>query len=412
MLIPSIDIMDGKAVQLKQGKEFVLQSDKDPLELAREFNRFGEIAVIDLDAALKKGDNRELIKAICKECDVRVGGGIRDEAVARDYLKAGAKRLIIGTMATPEFLGKFSPQQMMVALDHKGEIVVDQGWENATGETIWSRAERLKDLCSGFLVTFVEGEGCLNGMDLDAIKKLRDKLPGQLTVAGGIAKNEEITEISKLGIDVQVGMALYTGRINPIDSVVESLQFKDNGLIPTIVQDKHGQVLMMAYSSPESLKRALETGKGVYFSRSRNEIWEKGLTSGNMQTLVACRTDCDRDCLIFTVEQTEAACHNNTYSCFGAATSDRKFSLPALFDTLKSRKVAPPSGKSYTATLFADRRLLLKKIMEEAFEVVSYSSKENLRWEIADLIYFASVLAVDEGLDWKDIESELAGRHR
>ncbi|MFX6040236.1 HisA/HisF-related TIM barrel protein, partial [Acinetobacter baumannii] len=95
---------------------------KDPLELAREFNRFGEIAVIDLDAALKKGDNRELIKAICKECDVRVGGGIRDEAVARDYLKAGAKRLIIGTMATPEFLGKFSPQQMMVALDHKGEI--------------------------------------------------------------------------------------------------------------------------------------------------------------------------------------------------------------------------------------------------------------------------------------------------
>ncbi len=411
MLVPSIDIMNGKAVQLKQGKEFVLQSERTPLELAAEFNRYGEVAVIDLDAALGKGENRELIKEICRICDVRVGGGIRDVETGREFLKAGAKRLIVGTMATPEFLQKFSAQQVMVALDHKGEIVVDQGWENATGETIWKRAERLAPYCSGFLTTFVEGEGCLNGMDLDAIKALKKKLPGQLTVAGGIAETEEIVRISALGIDVQVGMALYTGRIDPVDAIVRSVQFKDNNLIPTIVQDEFGQVLMMAYSSAESLTRALKEGKGVYFSRSRNEIWEKGLTSGNVQTLISCRTDCDRDCLLFTVRQEKAACHNETYSCFGSVTSDRKFSLSELFETLQSRKQSD-SAKSYTATLFADRRLLLKKIMEESYEVVSYSSKENLRWEIADLIYFASVLAVDEGIDWKDIEAELAGRRR
>lgn len=411
MLIPSIDIMNGKAVQLKQGKEFVLQSDRSPLELAKEFNRYGEVAVIDLDAALKKGDNRELIKEICRVCDVRVGGGIRDVETGRAFLKAGAKRLIIGTMATPEFLQKFSPQQVMVALDHRSEIVVDHGWENATGETIWDRAERLTPYCSGFLATFVEGEGCLNGMDLDAIKSLRKKIKGHLTVAGGIAETDEIVHISELGIDVQVGMALYTGRINLAESVVNSVQFKEDGLVPTIVQDESGQVLMMAYSSRESLTRALNEGKGIYFSRSRSEIWEKGLTSGHTQRLISCRVDCDRDCVLFTVQQQNAACHNDTYSCFGGVTADRKFSLAELFETLQSRKSSKSEG-SYTATLFADRRLLLKKIMEEAYEVVSYSSRENLRWEIADLIYFASVLAVDEGLEWKDIEAELAGRRR
>lgn len=411
MLIPSIDIMNGKAVQLKQGKEFVLQSERTPLELAKEFNRYGEVAVIDLDAALGKGNNRELIKEICRVCDVRVGGGIRDVDTGREFLKAGAKRLIVGTMATPEFLDKFSPQQVMVALDHKGEIVVDQGWENATGETIWARAERLAPYCAGFLATFVEGEGCLNGMDIEAIKGLKDKIKGQLTVAGGIAETDEIVQISALGVDVQVGMALYTGRIDPIEAVVKSIVFKEDGLVPTIVQDQTGQVLMMAYSSRDSLSRALREGKGIYFSRSRNEIWEKGLTSGNAQKLISCRVDCDRDCLLFTVVQENAACHNQTYSCFGGVTSDRKFSLPELFETIQSRKNSG-SSKSYTATLLSDRRLLLKKIMEEAYEVVSYSSKENLRWEIADLIYFASVLAVDEGLEWRDIEAELAGRRR
>lgn len=411
MLIPSIDIINGKAVQLKQGKEFVLESERSPLELARDFNRCGEIAVIDLDAAMGKGNNRELIKDICRIADVRVGGGIRDFESGREYLKAGAKRLIVGTMATPEFLEKFAPQQIMVALDHRGEIVVDKGWENSTGETIWQRAERLAPYCSGFLTTFVEGEGCLQGMDIAAIKELRKRLPGQLTVAGGIATLDEVIEISGLGIDVQVGMALYTGLIDPVESVVKSVKFHADGLVPTVVQDLSGQVLMVAYSTAESLTRALREGKGVYFSRSRNEIWEKGLTSGNSQQLISCRVDCDRDCLLFTVMQNRAACHNDTYSCFGTVSADRKFSMNELFETLQSRKAEPPS-KSYTQTLFADRRLLLKKIMEEAYEVVSHSSKDNLRWEIADLLYFASVLAVDEGIEWKEIESELAGRRR
>jgi phosphoribosyl-ATP pyrophosphohydrolase len=411
MLVPSIDIMDGKAVQLRQGKEFVLESEKDPLTLAAEFNRYGEIAVIDLDAALGKGSNRQLIEKICKIADVRVGGGIRDVETGKELLKAGAKSLIIGTKATPEFLKNFPKEKVMVALDHKNGIVVDQGWENSTGESIYDRARSVEDYCSGFLVTFVEAEGGLGGLPVDKVHEVATKLKRPVTVAGGIASTDEVIAISQIGVDVQVGMALYTGKVSPVEAVVKSLQFKDNGLCPTIVQDIKGKVLMMAYSSPESLSAALEKGKGIFYSRSRKEIWEKGLTSSNTQRLLACRVDCDRDCLLFVVEQENAACHRNSYSCFGQVTANKDFSIADLYATLKQRKKDLPEG-SYSATLFKERRKLLKKLMEEAYEVASFNSRENLRWEIADLLYFASVLAVDEGIEWSEIEAELGGRYK
>ncbi len=259
-----------------------------------------------------------------------------------ELLKAGARRLIIGTRATPEFLAKFPKGQVMVALDHRGEVVVDQGWANSTGETIWDRAERLAPFCSGFLTTFVEGEGCLEGMNIEAVKNLKQKLPGQLTVAGGIKETSEVAQISALGVDAGWrGGGLYKGLVDPGAAVVESIKFDGAGLVPTVVQDQSGQVLMMAFSSPESLKIALSEGRGVYYSRSRQEIWRKGETSGSVQELISCRADCDRDCLLFTVRQSGSACHNNTYSCFGQASSDRRFSLPELFDIIKDRKQSP-----------------------------------------------------------------------
>lgn len=411
MLVPSIDIINGKAVQLRQGKELVLESERDPIELAREFNRYGEVAVIDLDAALGKGNNRDLIRKICRVADARVGGGIREVETGLELLRAGAKALIVGTKASPEFLGKFPRDKVIVALDHINEEVVDSGWVNATGESLWDRAARLESYCNGFLVTFVEAEGGLGGLPRGAAANVIKKLGKHVTVAGGIASTAEVAEISELGADVQVGMALYKGLVDPAEAVVGSIKFGSNGLVPTIVQDVSGQVLMLAYSSPESLRLALRDGKGIYYSRSRQELWEKGLKSGNTQKLVSCRTDCDRDSLLFKVEQLNGACHRGVYSCFGQATSTKRFSLPALFEILSKRKHELPEG-SYSATLFKDRRKLLKKIMEEAYEVCSFDSADNLRWEIADLIYFAGVLAVDEGISWEEIEAELGGRSK
>lgn len=411
MIIPSIDLMGGRAVQLRQGKELVLTADRDPVELAREFNRYGEIGVIDLDAALGQGDNLDLIRDICRVADVRAGGGIRTAERAHALLRAGARRIIIGTAAKPEFLEQFPAARVMVALDHKGGKVVDQGWTHDTDESLLERAERLAPYCGSFLCTFVDTEGTLKGMDLNALKELQSRIARPLTVAGGVATTEEAAAISRLGLDVQVGMALYTGKLDLADGVADSLDFEKCPHMPTIVQDEAGQVLMLAYSTPESLRMALREGRGIYYSRSRNALWRKGETSGHTQTLLRCRTDCDRDTLLFTVRQSDAACHTGAYSCFEGGMPERRSSIPALMDILKRRKAAPPEG-SYSAKLFANRELLLRKLMEEAFEVTRAPDRQNLVWEIADTLYFLSVLAVDEGVEWNDIEAELGGRRR
>lgn len=411
MLICSIDIMDGQAVQLRQGKERVLTSETDPVELAREFQRYGEVAVIDLDAALGKGDNLDLIRRICRVADVRVGGGIRSHERAKELLRAGARQLIVGTAATPEFLEKLPAQRISVAIDHVAGKVVDQGWTNATGEDLLSRAQRLAPYCGSFLCTFVEDEGCMQGINLAEVERLGKALPRPVTFAGGVKSAEDVIAVSKLGHDVQVGMALYTGALAAADVVVGCLDFEKCPQIPTIVTDTAGQVLMLAYSTPESLALALKQGKGIYFSRSRQELWEKGASSGHTQKLLSCRTDCDRDSLLFVVEQSGAACHTDSYSCFGGHQAGPNFGLPRLFEILKDRKQNAPEG-SYTAKLFSDRKMLKRKIMEEAFEVATFADRRELVWEIADALFFMSTLAVDEGIEWQEIEAELGGRHR
>jgi phosphoribosyl-ATP pyrophosphohydrolase len=208
-------------------------------------------------------------------------------------------------------------------------------------------------------------------------------------------------------------MALYTGKLDLGESLSDSLKWTADGLIPTIVQDTFGNVLMVAYSSKESLITALADGTGTYFSRSRNQIWKKGETSGNLQTLISCRPDCDSDALVFTVLQDGVACHNGSYTCFNNDTV-RPFDLQSLFNIIAERKAAITEGQelSYTQKLLTKRSMLNKKIMEEAYEVVSHTDRENLKWEIADLLYFVSVLASAEGISWKEIQNELGGRHK
>jgi phosphoribosyl-ATP pyrophosphohydrolase len=408
MIIPSIDLMAGKAVQLRQGKDHVLTAERDPVELAQEFNRYGEVAVIDLDAALGQGDNLELIRRICLVADVRAGGGIRNPERGKALLRAGARQIIIGTAAEPDLLRQFPKDRVLVALDHlKSGEVVDHGWTKGTGESVISRAERLAPYCNGFLVTFVEDEGGLGGLSAEAVQQLQKALPGRLTVAGGVAGTEDALAAAKLGVDVQVGMALYKGLLNLTAATVGLLDWEKSPLLPTVVQDTAGQVLMLAYSSPESLTQALKEGKGIYFSRSRNEIWQKGGTSGHTQRLISARMDCDRDSLLFIVEQQGPACHTEAYSCFG----ERKFGFSQLFEVLQQRRRNLPED-SFTAKLFQNRHKLLKKIMEEAFEATQSVSREEYVWEIADAMFFLSMLAVDEGIDFSEIEAELGGRHR
>lgn len=407
MIVPSIDIMGGRAVQLLGGKKEFLVSLENPVDLARRFNRFGEVAVIDLDAALARGDNRELIKEICRVADVRTGGGIRTAAIAEEYLRAGARKIIIGTKANEEFLSRFPRECIQVALDSIDGEVVDQGWSHRTGETIFNRAERLAPFCQSFLITFVDKEGSKGGLPVELAETLTGRLKHPLTLAGGVRDTENAASLLKLGVDLQVGTALYTGSLNPAEAFSQSLDWRKQDLLPTIVRDQSGTIRMLAYSSRNSLIYALNAGKGIYYSRSRREIWEKGLTSGNTQELLSARWDCDRDALLFTVNQKGPSCHTGQESCFG----DARFSLEYLLGFLSERKKSAPPD-SYTRRLLENTDLLNAKLTEEAAEVVESRDRENLIWELADLTYFMLCKAAGNGINYKEIVAELARRHK
>lgn len=408
MIIPSIDLMDGKAVQLKQGKEKVLER-KDVLELAKYYARFGELAVVDLDAAMNKGkDNEELIFQICKIAKCRVGGGIRTVEKAKRMIANGAHKIIIGTAADENFLSKLPKDRVLVAIDSRnGKITVD-GWQTDTEFSTKSYVERFSNFCSGFLYTIVEKEGLMQGTNLDAFKEIRKYTSMPIVAAGGITSLDEIKELDKMNISSQLGMAIYTGKINLEDAFIACLDFdkSKSGLIPTIVQDINTkQVLMLAYSNKESVNKSLKTGNATYYSRSRKELWTKGLTSGNTQELISAKFDCDGDSILYYVKQKGNACHLNRYSCF----EDKGFAISDLYELILNRKKELPEG-SYTTKLFNNEFYLKRKIMEEAFETVNFSEGDGLGWEASDLIYHLLVFMAMHNITPNDIVSNLASR--
>ncbi len=405
MIVPSIDLMAGQAVQLVGGKEHALDAG-DPRPLAERFGVVGEIAVIDLDAALGQGQNRALVEELCRMARCRVGGGIRDVAAGRALLDAGARSVILGTAARPEILRELPRERVIAALDAvDGEVVVE-GWRTKTGARIADRMAELRELVGGFLVTFVEREGRMQGTALERVRELVAAAGRcKLTIAGGVTTAAEIAELDRLGVDAQVGMALYTGRIDLGDAFAAPLTSdRPDGLWATVVVDEHGRALGQCWSNPESLREAMRTRTGVYWSRTRG-LWRKGESSGATQRLLAVDADCDRDALRFTVEQHGPGfCHEGTASCWGELDG-----LPTLARVLAERAKDAPPG-SYTARLVADPALLRAKLVEEAGELADAAGADAVAHEAADLIYFALVAAARAGVPLAAIEQTLAER--
>jgi phosphoribosyl-ATP pyrophosphohydrolase len=408
MIHPSIDLLGGKAVQLRRGNpdDCVVTVD-DPVALAEEFARYGEVAIIDLDAALGRGDNLPVIEAILARIDARVGGGIRDHARADRLLRAGARKIIVGTAATPEFLSRYPREVLVAALDAKKGKVVTQGWTAATADTPVERARALEPHVSEFLFTVVDKEGMLGGTDLDAVRAVVSATANKVVAAGGITTLDEVRALDQMGASCQLGMAIYTGKLALADCVVALGDWgKVDDLVPVVAQDTAGQVLQCAHATPEALRQTLATGRATYWSRSRRALWRKGDTSGHEQHVKTVRWDCDRDALLYVVQQTGRACHLPQYSCFG----DRNFSLGFLEEVLHDRLRQPEPG-SYTAKLFADPALLHAKLLEEASELVEAPTPRDSVWEAADVLYFALAMVAQRGLTLDQVVRELRGRH-
>ncbi|MCX8002377.1 MAG: bifunctional phosphoribosyl-AMP cyclohydrolase/phosphoribosyl-ATP diphosphatase HisIE [Anoxybacillus mongoliensis] len=205
---------------------------------------------------------------------------------------------------------------------------------------------------------------------------------------------------------------------------VKAVRFNEQGLVPAIVQDAHSkEVLMLAYMNEQSLQKTLETKETWFYSRSRQMLWHKGETSGNVQKVVDIRYDCDADTLLILVEPKGPACHTGEYSCFHhrlegekpVVKRDRFAVLNVLESVIAEREAKRPEG-SYTTYLF-DKGIdkIAKKVGEEAAEVIIAAknrSKEELRWEAADLLYHLLVLLREQRVSLDDVLSVLAERHR
>ena len=406
MIVPSIDIMNGRAVQLRRGREFVLDAG-EPMAWLDRFAVAGEVAVVDLDAALGAGSNAGVIRQLVRRAPCRVGGGIRSLDAARAWLDAGAARVVIGTAATQEFCGALPRDRVVAAVDSERARIVVDGWRTRTGEDTIAAVRRLAPTVGGFLLTQVEHEGAMSGFDLELVRSVVDAAGNaRVTAAGGITSGEEIALLAGESADAQVGMALYTGQLNLGDAVAAPLRESHGGLWPTIVSDEDGRTLGLAWSNRDSLRMAVNERRGVYWSRSRDSMWIKGEQSGNRQELLGVRLDCDRDAIQFIVRQLGTGfCHAGTRSCFG----DR-FTLGSLERVMRER-VGSGDESSGTHRLIHEPGLLESKLVEEATELSRASGPDEVVHEAADVLYMVTATLTRAGLSLGDVERELDRRH-
>jgi phosphoribosyl-ATP pyrophosphohydrolase/phosphoribosyl-AMP cyclohydrolase len=188
----------------------------------------------------------------------------------------------------------------------------------------------------------------------------------------------------------------------------------NNGLIPVVAQDVDGNVLMQAYANEEAVKRTVETKKAWYWSRERNKLWMKGEKSGNTQEIIGVFADCDRDSLLYVVEQRGAACHRGSYSCFNIQILGEKGTsiFEDVYRVIKERKKFKPDN-SYVASIIGDNGRLIGKIREESEELIeAFTKNDNLVWEAADLIFHTFLLLANKDIGWEELVEEFRRRKK
>ena len=222
MLIPSIDLMGGRIVQLVQGERLAVESQAID-EWIDRFREWPKVQLIDLDAAKNQGNNSALVSRICAELPCRVGGGIRNVERAAAVLAAGATHAIVGsalfkggtidTALADRLATSVGRERLIAAVDSKGGQVVIDGWRTSLPLTAVAAVQQLEPYFGGFLYTHVDREGLLQGTDMGAIRAVREATTRDIIAAGGITTLEEVEELDRIGVDAVVGMALYTGRM-------------------------------------------------------------------------------------------------------------------------------------------------------------------------------------------------------
>ncbi|MBP5152136.1 MAG: bifunctional phosphoribosyl-AMP cyclohydrolase/phosphoribosyl-ATP diphosphatase HisIE [Lachnospiraceae bacterium] len=414
-LIPCIYLKNEKAVAFFSDNTIV---ENDPLELCRRFSEYGADELLIFD--LSKGDEEherslDVIKEICQNIKIPVigAGNVNRMEDIKKLLYAGCKRAVLNYSKqsnidiTKEVSDKFSKSKIIASVKTSDEFL-----NNRELIETYTKTVLLHDIniikTDGFKESNIAYISILPEASLDKIiEHLRaDRAEG---ITGEVINEnyKEYKEIKEL--------------VGSYDVPFSTFKLNTDGLIPVITQDfRTGDVLMLAYMNEEAYDKTLKTGLMTYYSRSRQELWLKGETSGNYQHLKSLSYDCDADTLLAKVDPDGPACHTGATSCFFNDVVTYEFEeknplevLNDVYSVIEDRKLHPKEG-SYTNYLF-DKGIdkILKKVGEEATEIVIAAKNPNaseIKYEISDFLYHVMVLMVEKGVTWDEIMTELSRR--
>ena len=366
------------------------------------------------------------LRTIEKDIDIPFIAGVHVNRFedAKKALYTGASRIVMRRAVLPvekemqEITSRFDRDKLAIEIDmqrdpHTAEQL-NQYYDMGFGMIILKHVDvtdKLKQAVSGCKAEIMIRDGLIRN-DLAELMSLEHVE----SVSTNYFEEKDIYKAKRALKSQEIDVAVFETSIDFSD-----FKLMDNGLIPVVVQDyRTNEVLMVAYMNEESFYETIKTGKMTYFSRSRQKLWVKGETSGHFQYVKSLTVDCDLDTLLAKVDQIGAACHTGNPTCFFQTLVGIDYDetnplriFESVYDTIADRKENPKEG-SYTNYLF-DKGIdkILKKIGEEATEVVIAAKNPNpeeVKYEIADFLYHAMVLMVEKGLTWEDIVKELADR--
>lgn len=421
--IPTIYLYKGKAV--KSLKDWTVIN-MNPGELAKLYSDYNadELLVFDLSSGdVEHEENLGVIKHIAQSVEIPLmgAGNVDRMEDIKKLLYAGCKKAVLNLSKDSnlemmqEVSQKFGREKIAAAYDAMESLTLyREDLETYVGELLCMNELCLKDSIS---ITNIPVLAFLPQISLDKMMQIL-AISNISGITGEIVDEniKEITTLKKLCLENGI-------TVNSFEAAKKWEEFKLNpeGLIPVVVQDyKTSQVLMVAYMDQEAYHHTLDTGKMTYFSRSRQEQWVKGDTSGHYQYVKSLTADCDLDTILAKVSQVGAACHTGSYSCFFQELIKKDYEetnplkvFEEVLDVIKDRKVHPKEG-SYTNYLF-DKGIdkILKKLGEEATEIVIAAKNPNpeeIKYEISDFLYHMMVLMVEKGVTWEEITDELAKR--
>ncbi len=415
LLIP-IFIKDGEAVEGWQDHSPL--PGEDPAGLAQRCDHCGADGILCVDFSDTEAGHEKSIRAI-KEMSRRMdlpiygGGRIRRMEDVKKLLYAGCRKVFLNygrednCELTQEVADRFGKEKILACVNREEEMREALAREEHLGGILILQ-ERLVPKQSAGLPCYVTAE------DPERLL-LRDSVCG-VVVPGLPDSNENYLEKKHLWKEQGISVNTFEPSL-----CWEDFQKNEAGLLPVVVQDyKNLEVLMVAYMNREAFETTVRTGRMTYYSRSRQELWVKGLTSGHFQYVKELSADCDRDTLLAKVFQVGAACHTGNRSCFFETVLQKEYDktnplkvFEDVFDVIQDRKLHPKEG-SYTNYLF-DKGIdkILKKVGEEAAEILIAAKNpdpEELKYEISDFLYHVMVLMAEKGVSWKDITEELARR--